>query len=447
LLAATGVLVLFLGLTGLALDRAFRSSTESALQGRLQGQLYGLLGAAELGTGGRLLLPDTPAEPRFGQPGSGLVAQLVDQSGQVTWRSASAVGIELPVAELLAVDQSRFGRAEIAGQQWFVYAYGMAWIDETDSAHRFTLQVLESPLSFHNQLAAFRRNLYGWLSAAAVILLLLQWGILRWGLSPLRRIEREVREIESGDRQQLHEDYPQELNGLAAGLNLLIGNERRHLERYRNSLADLAHSMKTPLAVLRGSAHESADSGQLQELLDEQVQRMTDIVDYQLQRAATAGGQSLGQSVDVEQTTARIVDSLHKVYQARGLDIVLNIAAGARFYGEQGDLMELLGNLLDNACKWANQRITLVVSCLAGDDWRQGMRLVIEDDGPGIEAQRLRDVLQRGSRADDQVPGHGIGLAVVREIVSAYAGQIWIDRSAEGGARITVTIRYRKEQL
>jgi two-component system sensor histidine kinase PhoQ len=441
LIMATVVLTVFLGLTGLVLDRAFRSSSESAQQGRMEGQLYGLLGATELDQQSQLVMATGLADARFSRPGSGLIAQVVDGHGRLTWQSASALGLTVPVPEVLGVDVTDFQRVVVGNQHWFRYSYGIAWIDDQDQEHRYSYTVLESPLIFNQQVAGFRRALVIWLAAAALLLLVVQALVLRWSLTPLRRIEEEVHEVEKGDRQQLTEDVPRELKGLSASLNLLLANERRHLQRYRNSLSDLAHSMKTPLAVLRGIAESEKITDENRQLIENEVGQMDSIVEYQLQKAATAGRVSLTEGVAILPVLNRLLDSLRKVYRDKNISYAVDVDEGAIFMGEEGDLMEAVGNVLDNASKWCQSTVSINVARIRSNTGAHDRHsFIIEDDGKGIAEVQAEHLLQRGARGDTQIPGHGIGLAVVGEIVSAYGGRLKITRSHLGGAKVELEI-------
>ena len=439
LVTATIILPVFLGLTGLALDQAFQNSAEAAEEGRLQGELYGLLGAAELSRQDGLVMTGDLAEPLFSQPQSGLVGQIINQQGELVWQSPSALGIALPALAKLEIDESRFQRGLVNDLPWFSYSYGVAWVDENDGEHRYTFRVMESPRIYDQKLTQFRQTLIVWLGAATLLLLILQVFVLRWSLAPLRRIEDELQEVEKGDREQLTEDYPRELNGLAAGLNLLLANERRHLQRYRNSLADLAHSMKTPLAVLRGLAESKQSAAGSSQVIEHEVSRMDNIVEYQLQKAAASGRASLGAGISIKPVVKRLLTSLRKVYRDKSIAYQEDIDEAAIFRGEEGDLMEVIGNLLDNASKWCRAKVSInVAQTLAATGKHGGLIVTVEDDGPGIAGEQAEHLLQRGIRGDTQTPGHGIGLAVVREIVEAYGGSLTIARSTMGGAKMVV---------
>ena len=199
--------------------------------------------------------------------------------------------------------------------------------------------------------------------------------------------------------------------------------------------------MKTPLAVLRGMAASESSSNKTRQLLEAEVGKMDNIVEYQLQKAAAAGRVSLTSGVAVLPLVNRLLESLRKVYPDKSVSYSLEIDEDAMFMGEEGDLMELVGNLLDNASKWCRKNVLINVTTLntaTGSHARH--RITVEDDGPGIAEEQAELLLQRGARGDAQTPGHGIGLSIVREIVSAYGGELTIARSEMGGAKIVAEI-------
>ncbi|MBZ0104362.1 MAG: GHKL domain-containing protein [Sulfuricella denitrificans] len=437
ILAASIVLATFLALTGLALDHAFRDSARTAREERLQGQLYLLIAAAEVDDTGRIEMPEALQEARFGQPGSGLFATIIDGRGKKRWHSKSALNVALPTAVPLTAGKSAFSEVTgISGTDFFVYRMGVDW-SEGKQKYAFTFSVAENLSAFHAQLDRYRSSLWGWLGAMALLLLLAQAFLLRWGLRPLRDVAQEIQAIEAGEKEQLGGKYPSELSALTENLNGLLQRERGQMRRYRDALGDLAHSLKTPLAVMRGAlSNPSQESATLAATVAEEAEKMQHIVDYQLQRAATAGPASpLAAPLPLRPVAEKIMTSLGKVYHDRNIRMQLYIEPGMNFRGDRGDLMELLGNLLDNACKWCKTRVELHACMEAGQ-----LTLTVEDDGPGIPAQEAERILQRGVRADQSTPGQGIGLAVAASIVQAYEGNIRISTSPLGGASVTVRI-------
>ncbi|HJU26388.1 MAG TPA: ATP-binding protein [Rhodanobacteraceae bacterium] len=435
---ATGlVLAGFLGLAGFALDRAYSQASLSALRDRLQSYAYAYLAGTDVSNrSDRVFLPEVPPHPDFSRPGSGLYAVVVGEGGY-RWESSSALGRELPFDALLPPGQTQFeGPLTTNAGSVYVLRMGIAW---GDNNYRMTVNVAESESQFDDQLAAYRRTLFGWLAALGLVLLVLQQILLRWSLWPLRRVAADLSRIERGDAEHLSGAYPQELSGLTDNLNDFIDSERETLTRNRNLLANLAHSLKTPLAVARSQLESHDSPGQVREEVLTQLQRMNDIVAYQLARAATAGHKTFAAPIPISTHAEAVVRSLEKLHAARNILCEFDIEEGARFYGEEGDLMELLGNLLENAFKWARHRVLLGVRSLPPVNtrvWRPGLEITVEDDGPGIAPEQVDTLLQRGVRGDERVPGHGIGLAVVEELMRAYRGELQVERSTElGGTR------------
>lgn len=421
------MLAVFIALATLALDRAFYESARSARQERLLGQVYLLIAAAEVDREGRLSLPPALSEARFSLPGSGLYARITDHNGKPVWHSPSALGVAAPFRDRLAAGDKRFDTLP----PYFVQSLGVNWA--VGQAHfGFTFSVSEDLAEFNAQIRRYRQSLWTWLAALAVLLLLAQVVVLRWGLRPLRGVARELNAIESGRQEKLQGVYPKEIKRLTDNLNSLIQHERTRQIRYRNALGDLAHSLKTPLAVMRGAL--SGDRAQLPATVENQVARMDSIVAYQLQRAATSGmNNPMATPVQIRPVMEKIAAALDKVHREKNVSVEITVPDGLAFPGDEGDLMELLGNLADNACKWCRHKVKISAVALDG-----GLTITIEDDGSGIAPSQAENILQRGARADEAVPGHGIGLAVVRDIVEAYQGTVVIGQSSLGGAMMRV---------
>lgn len=436
LLAASLVLTAFLGFTGVALDKAFRSATEEALQARLFSSVYALLAAADEGKDGELSMPGSLTDPRFNRPDSGLYAQVEAVQGEYRWHSGSALGRSLAFAQRVPPGDSQVKRLDLGdGESLMSLSFGVAWEDFKGHELRYTLAVAEDLKPMLEQVSAFRNSLFLWLGGAALLLLLAQGWVLRWGLRPLRQVAEALTEIESGHTDRLEGSYPKELSPLTSNINSLISHAAARQQRYRDSLGDLAHSLKTPLAILQGLADQTKPlQSEQQGLLSEQVSRMNQIVGHQLQRAAASGRTSLSRNLPLKPLVSRIADSLSKVYADKGIAWGIDLPASLSFQGDEGDLMELLGNLMENACKYGQGQV------LVQGEKRQGLRLTVEDDGPGIADDQADAVLLRGQRADQQTPGQGIGLAVAMDIVKAYDGRLQIGRSQKlGGAAIMLS--------
>jgi two-component system, OmpR family, sensor histidine kinase PhoQ len=406
----------------------------------------------EFSRGGELIPPYNPPDPRFVRPGSGMYAEIVLPNGR--WTSPSAEGPVLPRARMLAAKEESFERGvpftELGGAQGEAYrfGYGLVWWGGASSAEfPYSIYIIEDRRNLRTQLTIFRQALWGYLGGAGLVLLLLQALILRWSLLPLRRVVNELARVQRGLASRMSERHPRELEPLTGSINALIESEREHLDRQRNTLADLAHSLKTPIAVLRARMDTDADEAELRQELDVQLRRMNDLVGYQLSRAASGGHKLFAAPVEIEPHAEQIVQGLEKIYAVkggagRGVLCEFDVDPQARFHGEPGDLQELLGNLLENAFKWARSRVLLTVR--VGDtaaNRRPGLRVVVEDDGPGIPPERIAHVLQRGVRGDERVQGHGIGLAIVQDILHGYRGELSVGASQElGGARFEAVL-------
>ncbi len=434
LLAASLVLAGFIGATGLALDKAFHVSTEAATQDRLQSHIYALLAAADEDENGRMIPPRELPEPRFSEPDSGLYAIITSHDNDPLWRSASLTGRDINISEQQLPGKSSFSELTRSGMQLYVLTFGVAWEDYAGAEALYTYTVAEDTTVFQTEIDSFRSTLWGWLGGMAVVLLLAQGAILRWGLRPLRTVTADLQQIEKGQADQLEGHYPKELAGLTSSLNSLIEHSKAVQIRYRNSLGDLAHSLKTPLAILQSS--HSDNSGDSHALVSEQVERMDAIISHQLQRASVSGRTTLAKPVPVGKVVDRLVRSLDKVYREKQVAVNLELDPASTFTGDEADLTEVLGNLLENAYKYCKHTVLVQVQT---DPHTGGIEISIEDDGPGIAPDQIDTVLQRGKRMDESIPGQGLGLSMANEIITVYGGQLAITASSLGGTLVRVS--------
>lgn len=438
LVAVSVLLTLFLGFTGVVLDRAFRSSLETGVAEQLQVQIYVLLAAVDE-TDGAFYFSENLREPRFSQLNSELYGFISSASEGELLRTSSALDIDFETLGLdhdLAIGNTSFGRLQTTtGDEFFVSSYAVTWENRRSP---ILFSVLESTNTFEAEAAGFRNSLRSWLGGLAALLLVLQVLLLRWGLAPLRRLATDLKQIETGQSESLDTSYPRELSAVTQNLNLLIQSERKQQSRYRTTLADLAHSLKTPLAVIQGELGSDAAGGSQGALVQEQLDRMNQIVSYQLQRAVSADNAGmLARQVNVADVVARVARTLQKVYADKAVSIEIDIDPALNFLGDERDLLEMLGNLLDNACKYGRGKVAVSAQLLSAMPPR--MRLQVEDDGPGITADDRDRVLQRGVRLDTLAQGQGIGLAVVVDIASSYGASVSIADSRLGGAAIVLT--------
>lgn len=437
------LLILFFGVTVFALDTLFHRLSETAMHNRLEGELVALIAASDADEHGNVQ-PSAPlAEPRFETPGSGLYGMIQNDLGQVIWRSRSALAVPKEAAETAhglrqPTGVRRFERISSGnGVEWEKVHLTVAWEMAADAHRRFTFTVAENLQPFRAQLRLFRVQLLGWFGALTLLLLIAVSVMLRMTLQPLRQMESEIGDVERGERGRLSERYPRELAGVSKNLNALLDSERNRAERYRQTLGNLAHELKTPLAILR--TQPGADAAL--------VERMDQIVAHQLRRARISAGSTLGQMpLDLRAATDELIAVLDKVYAAKGLQV--NVSGHAPFAGDRGDVLELLGNLLDNAYKWARLRVAVQIT--TGFNAALGkpvIKVVIDDDGPGWGNEDPALLFGRGVRADESRPGHGLGLSIVRDLIEAYDGEMTGSRNESGGARIELRLPAPKDLL
>jgi len=435
LLAASLVLTAFLGLSAFSLNNAYLASADTAQQKRLKNYIYTLLTAADFDESGKLLMPDDLAEPLFSTPNSGLYAQIISGRHRV-WQSPSSLGLFIALPEHPGPSEEQLTTVELdSGIKLLNLAFGIVWENDQGQQFSYTINVSEDLNAINEQKAQFQRSLWYLLGGTGLILLFVQALILRWGLRPLHDVAIELHAIESGEQKRLSSDYPSELNQLTENINVLLDHESSRRERYKNSLADLAHSLKTPLAVFRGELENNFNIADIQKMGHEQLDRITSLVDYQLQRAATEGKSSLLAPVSLGEIIHKILGSLDKVYQSKRIRCQYDIQRDAFIHADQGDMYELLGNMLENAYKYCNQQVHVTVITQL-----DVVEIRIEDDGNGIPEHAQQDIIKRGKRIDTQVEGQGLGLAIVSDIIDAYQGEIELKSSHLGGACFIVQL-------
>ena len=264
---------------------------------------------------------------------------------------------------------------------------------------------------------------------------------VRYGLKPMNALRAELNAIREGRADRLVGGYPEEIEPVARELNLLIEANAAIVDRSRTQVGNLAHALKTPLSVLTNEAN--IHKGQLAAKILEQAGVMRDQVSLYLDRARRAArAHSLGSATQVGAVVDAIVRTLLRIHHDKGIKVDVACPTSARFLGEQQDLEEMIGNLLDNAFKWASRSIAVNVAQqqTAGDGTRAWIELSVEDDGPGLPADRRGEALKRGRRLDETKPGSGLGLSIVSETASMYNGRIRLDASSLGGLKAVLSL-------
>lgn len=275
--------------------------------------------------------------------------------------------------------------------------------------------------------------------AALLLVLILQRVTVRRALRPLETARNQIAQLQQGQRSQLDTQVPLELEPLVAQINHLLAHTEDSLKRSRNALGNLGHALKTPLAVLLSAASSEAlkDHPQLSQLLREQLEQVQQRLNRELNRARLAGDALPGALFDCEQELPGLLATLRMIH-GEHLDLSYQVAPGLQLPWDREDLLELLGNLLDNACKWADAEVRLSVS-----ETPHGYQLAVEDDGPGIPEAQRDQVFSRGARLDEQRVGHGLGLGIVRDIVEVWGGVLQLQESELGGLKVLIELPRR----
>lgn len=424
-------ILVLLPLIGVALNDAFTEQVKSATKNELSAYVYSILAVTEV-ENKQISIPELVLENRFNLIQSGLyaIATTEDASGKQTivWHSQSFMGMMPPPHFTIpATGQSAFEQIELAEQPHLIYSFSVSFASQNQNVP-VTIHIIKDEREFQQQIDQFNQQLWTWLLILMFVMLVFQLSWLVWTLRPLARFTQELHSVEQGKSMQLSSQYPTELQAVARQLNILLNTEQAQRKRYRNALADLAHSLKTPLAVIKSQAD-------LSEASSEQVSVISRIIGHQLKRAQTAAAASWHLGIRVDDVAAKLLRTLAKIYREPQINLSGEMADEAVFKGDEADLTEILGNVLDNACKAAKSTVKLTVT---GDAYQ--LLICIEDDGPGISEALQNQIFERGIRADSYHQGNGIGLAIVRDLVDSYNGRISVSRSETlGGAKFSIS--------
>lgn len=430
---------LLLVFSAFMLEKAFRSSLFSAERESLLAHTYSMMAVAEPDQG-FLVLPENLTNSRFNDPASGLYAQVVDDEYGPVWQS-----ISLNISPLLnkvpfekvPMGKLAFDETTIEGEAFFISRFNTVWeIDNQDREYQFT--VIHSQDTFTREVLRYRTTLSAWLSGLALLLIVTQTAIIRWGLVPLKRLASDITQLENGAITKLDANYPDEILPVTENINALIESESSQRKRYKNTLGDLAHSLKTPLSVVRSILEKFSDSEKKErewhDAIDEQIERMANIITHQLKRASSNKAVFVV-PLAVAPACQRIGNALLKVYRDKNIRFDCNIDATLEYPMQEDDLMEAMGNIMENAFKYGRSHVVASAQVDA-----EHFSLSVEDDGDGVITGLRQEILKRGARADTSTPGQGIGLAVAADIISTYDGGIRVDKSSLGGARFIVEL-------
>lgn len=309
------------------------------------------------------------------------------------------------------------------------------------SARRYSVLVAGNFDELSGEVRTFNRALVSSLVLLGLGLLLAIFLQVRFGLRPLRAMEANLTAIRQGEAEQLKGAYPAELQPVAEELNLLIQSNAEIVERARTQVGNLAHALKTPLSVLTNEAGQQ-ETG-LAAKVREQAELMRDQVNLYLDRARRAARvHGVGTATEVKPVLEALARTLERINRDKRVSVAVDCAPGLRFRGERQDLEEMVGNLLDNACKWAAGQVSVAARPEPGSGpaGRSFLSIAVEDDGPGLPPDKRADALKRGQRLDETKPGSGLGLSIVAETAAMYAGRVEIGDSPSGGLRVVLQL-------
>lgn len=399
--------------------------SESLVYQRLEGDAGSILAALEF--------PELELDaPRFGDvqlnpayevPYSGKYYVInLATGGAISSRSMWEQGIE--TGDIAPGEKAKIRRLGIAGEQLLVWAGGFS-----KNGHLFTITVAEDITPITERLTVFKLYFAAIALLLLIALLLVQHLIVRYSLNKLDVVRANIRKLEHGKAVALAEDVPSEVLPLVQEFNRLLMLFDQRLKHSRNSVGNLAHSLKGPLnLLLRASNEESHDSDEDRRLqVKQNAELIRQLIERELKRARLAGRSSVGRIFDVRDELPALTGLLKQVYSDKQVAIRSHIGPDVELLFDREDMLELIGNLLDNAVKWAHSRVSFNIVM------NDGVRIDVEDDGPGCSPEQLHLLTERGVRLDENVDGHGLGLSIVKDIVETYDGSINFGKSENLG--------------
>ena len=431
-------LVLAMTAIGMATQRGFVGVAEEAQIDRLESVVLLLLASMDIDAEGQPQMPDGLAEGRLGQPGSGLYAGLITASG--SWVSQSVMDPEV-IPEWQGVQAEAYPHRQIASLPK-VSLYQSYFLWERLDGERVVFQAwaAEDYDRLDSQVATFNSTLWRWMSISLLVVVAVQSLLMIVFMQPFRKLVKEIGEIERGHRTDLSDRYPQELQLVSRNLNRLLDWERERGRKYRNATANLAHALKTPISAIQARL-QSGRSLDREELVAD-IKQIDTLLARQLERVSIAARAISQPMVLLLPTVERVCKSIQQLQasQRGALSISIDIEPGLAVRVDDRDLTEILGNLIENAAKYGRERILIEASAIHDIMHGQGVRVVVHDDGIGIESTQFEHLLQRGVRGDQLTDrqGQGLGLAIVADLMDSYSGDIQLVSGVLGGAAVEI---------
>ncbi|MCO5073532.1 MAG: ATP-binding protein [Rhizobiaceae bacterium] len=418
----------------------YRSSSERGFNSVLSAHLFNLIGSVGVSDTGALTGSPDLGDLRFSEPGSGWYWSVEPVSGNLSGKLKSLSmtrDLPSPTADEVpfnATFQRNYITTGVGGQKLEVFESEFV-LDSANRVARF--RVMGNRTELENEISGFEQSLFFYLAIFGFGMIVINALAILIGLQPLRRVSEALAQVREGTAKRLTGSFPSEIAPLASETNALIDNNRRIVERSRTQVGNLAHSLKTPLAVMLNEARSMG--GEKGRLFTEQATSMQQQVEHYLQRARIAAQR---ESVVYRTPVVETLIPMVRVFQKLNPDMKIGFVKPDQdilFGGERADLEEMIGNLLENASKWSRDQIRLSVLA-PGERAEKLLQILIEDNGPGIPEEKLGDVLRRGARLDESKPGTGLGLAIVAELAKEYGGNISLGQSVMGGLKVTLEL-------
>lgn len=432
LLAAAGLwTMLVLGIGGFVLSYAFASYVKDDTESRLMSLLDNVIGLAEVGTDEKLHFTRPLSDQNFDTPYSGWYWQI-NEVGNDAMRSRSLWDEDISTDMNKARFELMFRQGIGPDQQTLTIAErDIVFPEAPDRVFRFIIAA--DTATMRDAIYKFDQLLFWSLAIIALAIFASVIAQITYALKPIRSVRASLADVRKGLQSRVSDDLPDDLLPLSQEINALIDHNEKIVDRARTHVGNLAHALKTPLTVISTHAQESKDT-KTREILISSSEQMLTHINHHLQRARIAGG-GTGKGVAVEPIVKSLVSAMQRLYAEKPLTFSYDIDDGLMFDGESEDLNEIIGNLIDNASKWANAHINISAHKIIDSPRRAMFTLIIDDDGAGVEEALREQLFERGKRLDERVPGTGLGLNIVREIAELYSGQATLKASPNGGLR------------
>lgn len=416
--------------SSLILNYVYTQELKNETKDKLRLHIFNLLSVSNL-ENDQLALPIILSNPEFNREPSNAWAYVIDQDDQKIWQSLSLTEDLVINIEGQKTGEWQYGEFSHKQEEFLWASYGVSW-SQNKQSYRYIIAVNRQTLD--EVIFRFRAWLISGFIFVSVLFLIIQYWVLKLAFLPIQSLEYEITRLEKGKQDHITKRYPQELTGVSQNINALIKKEREQREKYRMSMANLAHSLKTPVAIIKNELSQHPHN----KILSDALIRINETIEYQLRRAVISGPHRISQGVNIQDSINQILPALHKIHIDTDISVQQDIAQDAYFPGDNNDLLEVLGNLLDNSFKYAQSKI-----CITANTTSSQLTMIIEDDGAGLLQEECIIIFNRGQRLDERPIGQGLGLSIVKDIIESYQGSIKAATSSIGGARFTITLPLR----